>query len=101
MQQDTAIHEEFALTAEPRLVYSNRSYWYPQAPVTDYATGVLRLTVPDTPRLRRVGDAGDRQPGARHDRARVQPALRLPRQPAGALLLDRGLAARPGQRHAK
>ncbi len=45
MQQDTAIHEE--LTAEPRLLYSNRSYWYPQAPVTDYATGVLRLTVPD------------------------------------------------------
>ena len=38
-------HEE--LTAEPRLLYSNRSYWYPQAPVTDYATGVLRLTVPD------------------------------------------------------
>ena len=47
VQQDAAIHEEFALTAEPRLVYSNRSYWYPQSPVTDYATGVLRLTVPD------------------------------------------------------
>ncbi len=47
VQQDVAIHEEFALTAEPRLLYSNRSYWYPQAPVTDYATGVLRLTVPD------------------------------------------------------
>jgi hypothetical protein len=46
-QQGVAIQEEFALTAEPRLVYSNRSYWYPQAPVTDYATGVLRLTVPD------------------------------------------------------
>jgi hypothetical protein len=46
-QQDVAVHEEFALTAEPRLVYSNRSYWYPQSPVTDYATGVLRLTVPD------------------------------------------------------
>jgi hypothetical protein len=46
-QQDVAIQEEFALTAEPRLVYSNRSYWYPQAPVTDYATGVLHLTVPD------------------------------------------------------
>jgi hypothetical protein len=46
-QQDVAIQEEFALTAEPRLVYSNRSYWYPQSPVTDYATGVLNLTVPD------------------------------------------------------
>ena len=47
VQQDVATHEELALTAEPRLVYSNRSYWYPQAPVTDYATGVLRITVPD------------------------------------------------------
>jgi len=47
VQQDTAIHEELSITAEPRLLYSNRSYWYPQAPVTDYATGVLRLTVPD------------------------------------------------------
>ncbi len=47
VQQDVVTQEEFALTAEPRLVYSNRSYWYPQAPVTDYATGVLRLTVPD------------------------------------------------------
>jgi hypothetical protein len=27
-------------------VYSNRSYWYPQSTVTDYATATLRLTVP-------------------------------------------------------
>jgi len=47
VQQDTAIQEEFTYAAEPRLLYSNRSYWYPQSPVTDYATGVLRLTVPD------------------------------------------------------
>jgi hypothetical protein len=48
VQQDSAaIHEDFAIAAEPRLLYSNRSYWYPQAPVTDYATGVLRITVPD------------------------------------------------------
>jgi len=31
---------------EPRYLYSNRSYWYPQAPVSDYATASLRLTVP-------------------------------------------------------
>src|SRR4029079_15809032 len=47
VQQHTVIHEELSIAAEPRLLYSNRSYWYPQAPVTDYATGVLRLTVPD------------------------------------------------------
>jgi hypothetical protein len=31
---------------EPNLLLSNRSYWYPQGPVTDYATATLRLTVP-------------------------------------------------------
>ena len=31
---------------EPRYVYSNRSYWYPQSIVTDYATATLQLTVP-------------------------------------------------------
>ena len=46
-QQDVGIQEEFTITAEPRVVYSNRSFWYPQAPVTDFATGVLSLTVPE------------------------------------------------------
>ena len=32
--------------AEPRWVLSNRTHWYPQNTVSDYATGVLRLTVP-------------------------------------------------------
>ena len=31
---------------EPRYIYSNRSYWYPQARYTDYATATLELTVP-------------------------------------------------------
>ena len=31
---------------EPRYVYSNRSYWYPQARFSDYATATLNLTVP-------------------------------------------------------
>ena len=31
---------------EPRYIYSNRSYWYPQALVTDYATATLDLSVP-------------------------------------------------------
>jgi hypothetical protein len=38
--------EPFVLQAEPRYVYSNRSYWYPQSTVTDYATAKLRITVP-------------------------------------------------------
>lgn len=32
---------------EPNLLQSNRSYWYPQNPVTDYATATVRITVPD------------------------------------------------------
>ena len=31
---------------EPRFMYSNRSYWHPQALTNDYATASLRLTVP-------------------------------------------------------
>jgi hypothetical protein len=31
---------------ERRYLYSNRSLWYPQGPVTDYATATMRLSVP-------------------------------------------------------
>jgi hypothetical protein len=40
-EQDT-----FVLQAEPRFIYSNRSYWYPQSTVTDYATARLQISVP-------------------------------------------------------
>ncbi len=33
---------------EPSYLYSSRSYWYPQAPVSDYATARLHLSVPLT-----------------------------------------------------
>ena len=32
--------------AEPKWLFSNRSYWYPQGAVTDYATSTMRVTVP-------------------------------------------------------
>lgn len=31
---------------EPNWLFSNRSYWYPQGQVTDYATATIRVTVP-------------------------------------------------------
>lgn len=31
---------------EPNFVYSNLTYWYPQAPITDYATALMHITVP-------------------------------------------------------
>jgi hypothetical protein len=43
--QDAA-QEQVYIPLEPQYLYSNRSYWYPQATVTDYATANLRVTVP-------------------------------------------------------
>jgi hypothetical protein len=33
---------------EPNWLFSNRSYWYPQGQVTDYATSTVRVTVPSS-----------------------------------------------------
>src|SRR6476620_2655054 len=38
--------EPVLLQPEPRYIYSNRSYWYPQSTVADYATARMRITVP-------------------------------------------------------
>ncbi|MFN7917423.1 MAG: M1 family aminopeptidase [Vicinamibacterales bacterium] len=32
--------------AEPSFLYSNRSFWYPQSTITDYATAHIRISVP-------------------------------------------------------
>jgi hypothetical protein len=34
------------MVPEPSFLYSSRSYWYPQAMVSDYATARIRVTVP-------------------------------------------------------
>ena len=38
--------DEISVPSEPQFTYSNRSYWYPQSPVTDYSTARMSLTVP-------------------------------------------------------
>jgi hypothetical protein len=38
--------ETVTLPPEPRYIYSNRTYWYPQSVVTDYATVALKIAVP-------------------------------------------------------
>jgi len=38
---------DVVIPPEAQWIYSNRSYWYPQSTVTDYATATVRLTVPD------------------------------------------------------
>lgn len=41
------ILEPVQLPPEPRFLYSNRTYWYPQSIVSDYATATLRIAVPE------------------------------------------------------
>jgi peptidase M1-like protein len=41
------VQEGVYIPIEQRFLYSNRSYWYPQSTVTDYATARLRITVPN------------------------------------------------------
>jgi Peptidase family M1 domain len=48
------------ISAEPSYLYSSRSFWYPQAVVTDYATARIRLIVPAT--YEAVG-SGQLEPG--------------------------------------
>jgi hypothetical protein len=48
LAQNRTQEEMPSLTAEPSFLYSNRSYWYPQAPVSDYATATIRISVPAT-----------------------------------------------------
>lgn len=45
-QPNPAGQQDLVLTAEPRFLYSNRTYWYPQAVVADFATAALQVTVP-------------------------------------------------------
>ena len=45
VSQDTL--EFSTIPAEPRFLYSNRSYWYPQSVVTDYAVARLSVSVPE------------------------------------------------------
>ena len=45
--QETPPIGEMPVVTEPNYLLSNRSYWYPQNPVPDYATATLRLSVPD------------------------------------------------------
>ncbi len=46
----------------PRYVYSNSSYWYPQAIASDYATATMELTVPTEYSVVASGDPGEGGP---------------------------------------
>jgi hypothetical protein len=47
LDQRTAQPDDVSIVpSEPKWLFSNRNYWYPQNQVTDYATARIRLTVP-------------------------------------------------------
>jgi hypothetical protein len=46
VQNGETVEDPF-VSAEPNFLLSNRSYWYPQNPIADYATATLRITVPE------------------------------------------------------
>ena len=48
----------------PRYIYSNSSYWYPQAIVSDYATATMDLTVPHDYGIVASGEPDERNPVA-------------------------------------
>ncbi|HJZ75965.1 MAG TPA: M1 family aminopeptidase [Vicinamibacterales bacterium] len=49
LDQNRPLADDIPLLApEASYLYSSRSYWYPQAPVSDYATARIRLSVPPT-----------------------------------------------------
>ena len=45
-QSQNQQEQRIEIPLAPRYLYSNRSYWYPQSTVTDYATATIRITVP-------------------------------------------------------
>jgi hypothetical protein len=46
VQQQDILSEPIAVPPERNFIYSNRSYWYPQATATDYATATMAISVP-------------------------------------------------------
>ncbi len=58
---------------EPRFIYSNRVFWYPQGQVTDYATATMRITVPEALGCVGSGDLVDVRPvSVRTDRGELR-----------------------------
>ena len=54
--------EELFGVIERRYLYSNASYWYPQATVSDYATATMTLTIPADYGIVASGDPDDGNP---------------------------------------
>jgi hypothetical protein len=64
------MQEEVSLIApEPSFLYSNRSFWYPQSSVTDYATARMRITIPQQYDCVASGELSPGSPAVADDKA--------------------------------
>jgi hypothetical protein len=73
---------------EPHYLLSNRSLWYPQNPVPDYATATIRLVVPEGYGCVASGEPGEERHGrlaSRSAHAAGRQAVRVPRESAAAV----------------
>ena len=83
--------EPLVIPLEPRYIYSNNWYWYPQSTVSDYALGTVHITVPNefdvvaTWHLDGASKAGHRDAG----RGTPSEDVRFPERSAGSLPLVR------------
>jgi Peptidase family M1 domain len=75
-----AAQDALTIAPEPRFLYSNQVQWYPQAPVSDYATATMRVRVPAEFDVlangRRVRSAAAPDGSARSGRAATTPTTR-------------------------
>jgi hypothetical protein len=76
----------FIQAPEPSYLYSNRSYWYPQGMVSDYATATIAITVPSSFTCVASGELSSDSP---------RPALVPSREPSAARSVYVFTAERP------
>ena len=96
--QSAQEREPVTIPLEPRYIYSNNSFWYPQSTVSDYALGTVRVTVPDG--LRRRGDGHAHRAGTTVDRlghGAGTEDVHVPERSAGPLSLVRHQPHVPGR----
>jgi hypothetical protein len=61
-QAAPAVEEPMFPRTEPSFLYSNRSYWYPQSTITDYATASIMITIPAAYGCVATGEASSDSP---------------------------------------
>ena len=90
-----------SIPIEPRYIYSNNSYWYPQSTVSDYALASLRLTIPAEYEVVASGtQAGPPRQNTPTATGTAPADVRVPERSAGALSVVRHQPPQSRREHA-